>query len=55
MLSSKCLDYTDWSKAVKLILSDKYYTSKGIIEKDIILNDINRKRVYFNWDHLNNI
>ena len=55
LFSSKHLDYKDWSKAVKLILADKHYTDKGLIEIDLIKNNMNRKRTFFNWDHLNKL
>lgn len=55
LFSSKYLDYLDWSKAVKLILSDIHYTDKGIIEIDNLKDNMNNKRTYFNWDHLNKL
>ena len=55
LFSSKYLDYKDWSKAVKLILTDKHYTDKGLIEIDLIRNNMNKNRTYFNWDHLSKL
>jgi hypothetical protein len=55
LFSSKYLDYKDWSKAVKLILTDKHYTEKGLFEIDLIRSNMNKNRTYFNWDHLNKI
>ena len=55
LFSSKYLDYKDWSKAVKLILTDKHYTEKGLIEIDLIRNNMNKNRTYFNWDHLSKL
>lgn len=55
LFSSKYLDYLDWSKAVKLIINDKHFTEKGLIEIDSLKNNMNNKRVYFNWDHLNKL
>lgn len=52
LYSSKYLDYLDWKKAAKLIITDKHYTDIGIIEIDKIRNNMNTKRVYFNWNHL---
>jgi LAGLIDADG endonuclease/Cytochrome C and Quinol oxidase polypeptide I len=55
LFSSKYLDYKDWSKAMKLILTDKHYTEKGLIEIDLIRNNMNKNRTYFNWDHLSKL
>jgi len=55
LFSSKYLDYKDWNKAVKLILTDKHYTEKGLIEIDLIRNNMNKNRTYFNWDHLSKL
>ena len=55
LYSSKYLDYKDWEQATKLILNNNHYTEKGIIEIDILKNNMNLKRTYFNWDHLNNL
>ena len=55
LYSSKYLDYKDWAKAVMLILENKHYTEKGIIEIDFLKEKMNRKRIYFNWDHLDNL
>lgn len=55
LYSSKYLDYKDWAKAVKWILTDQHYTDEGIIEIDSLKNNMNRKRIYFQWEHLNNL
>ena len=55
LYSSKYLDYKDWEKASILILENKHYTEKGVIEIDCYKNKMNLKRVYFNWDHLCNL
>ena len=55
LYSSKYLDYKDWEQATKLILNNNHYTEKGILEIDILKNNMNLKRTYFNWDHLNNL
>lgn len=54
LFSSKYLDYKDWEKASILILENKHYTEQGIIKIDDYKNNMNLKRVYFNWDHLSN-
>nr|AFD95918.1 intron-encoded LAGLIDADG endonuclease family protein [Talaromyces stipitatus] len=53
LFSSKYLDYKDWKKIVLLILENKHYTEQGINETEYVRNGMNRKRTYFNWDHLN--
>jgi len=53
LFSSKYLDYKDWKKIVLLILEGKHYTEQGINETEFVRNGMNRKRTYFNWDHLN--
>lgn len=54
LLSSKYLDFLDWKKAFIEILNKHHFTNEG---KNIIYlakNNMNNKRTYFNWDHLNN-
>ena len=55
LYSSKYLDYKNWEEAVNIILNNNHYTEKGIIKIDILKNSMNLKRIYFNWDHLNNL
>jgi hypothetical protein len=53
LFSSKFLDYKDWGLAAKLIIKDLSLESKTSI--DLLKNNMNRNRSYFNWDHLNNL
>jgi hypothetical protein len=55
LYSSKYLDYKDWEKAVNLKLSDNHYTEKDILEIELLKLNMNFKRTYFNWDHLNKL
>jgi hypothetical protein len=55
LYSSKYLDYKDWEKAVLLILDNDHYSEQGIAKIDILKNNMNLKRTYFNWDHLDNL
>ena len=55
LFSSKYLDYLDWKEIALLILDNKHYTEEGLIKTDSVRNSINRKRTYFNWDHLNKL
>jgi hypothetical protein len=55
LYSSKYLDYKDWEKAANIILKNVHYSEKGIIKIDNLRQDINLKRTYFNWDHLDNL
>ena len=52
LYSSKYLDYKDWEEAVILILNNNHYTKQGIIRIDSLKNNMNLKRIYFNWEHL---
>ena len=55
LYSSKYLDYKDWKGAATLILEKNHYTEQGITRIDILKNNMNLKRTYFNWDHLDNL
>ena len=55
LFSSKYLDYLNWKEIVLLILDNKHYTKEGLIKTDSVRNSMNRKRTYFNWDHLNKL
>ena len=55
LYSSKYLDYKDWEEAANLILEKDHYTEQGITRIDILRDNINLKRTYFNWDHLKNL
>ena len=55
LYSSKYLDYKDWEKAAHLILNNEHYTEQGINKIDFIKDNMNLKRTYFNWDHLDNL
>lgn len=52
LYSYKYLDYKDWQKAASLILSNDHYTEQGVKKIDLLKNNMNLKRTYFNWDHL---
>jgi hypothetical protein len=55
LFSSKHLDYLDWSKAVKLILSNEHYTDANLLEIGHLKSKMNRGRTEFNWDHLDKL
>ena len=55
LYSSKYLDYKDWEKSANLILNNEHYTEQGINKIDFIKDNMNLKRTYFNWDHLDNL
>jgi hypothetical protein len=55
LFSSKHLDYIDWSKAVKLILSNEHYTDANLLEINDLKSNMNRGRTEFNWDHLDKL
>jgi hypothetical protein len=55
LLSSKFLDYKDWSIAAELILKDLHLNLESKTQIDLLKNNMNRNRSTFNWDHLDKI
>jgi LAGLIDADG endonuclease/Cytochrome C and Quinol oxidase polypeptide I len=55
LLSSKILDYKDWSVAVELILNNLHLSVESKTSIDMLKANMNKKRLYFNWDHLNEL
>lgn len=55
LFTSKHLDYLDWSKAVKLILSNEHYTDANLLVIDHLKSKMNRSRTEFSWDHLDKL
>jgi hypothetical protein len=53
LLSSKFLDYKDWSIAAQLIIKNLYLSIESKTSIDVLKSNMNRNRLYFNWDHLN--
>ena len=53
--TKKYLDYLDWKEIALLILDNRHYTEEGLIKTDSVRNSMNRKRTYFNWDHLSKL
>nr|QID02895.1 hypothetical protein [Orbilia oligospora] len=58
LFSSKYLDYKDWEKVAYLIINNKHkkpgfnYSDEDLTMVKNIKNNMNTKRIYFNWDHL---
>lgn len=52
LFSSKLLNYLDFKSCVNLMLSRKHLTEQGRDNIKTIKAGINRKRTYYNWDHL---
>lgn len=52
LFSSKILDYKEWKEIVFLTFENKHYTDKGIKNIELLINNMNRKRSYFFWNHL---
>jgi len=53
LFSSKYLDFLDWKKAFNQIKNKTHLTDQG---RNIVFSakkNMNNKRTYFNWDHLN--
>ena len=55
LFSYKYLDYINWCKAVKLILSNEHYTDANLLVIDHYKSKMNRARTEFNWDHLDKL
>lgn len=55
LFTSKHLDYLDWSKAVKLMLSIEHYTDANLLVIDHLKSKMNRARTEFSWDHLDKL
>ena len=55
LFSSKRLNYLDWYACHNLIVMNKHTTQEG---RNIALSlklGMNKKRTYYNWDHLSNL
>jgi len=55
LLSSKFLDYKDWSIAAELIIKNLHLNIESKTTIDLLKSNMNRNRLYFNWDHLNKL
>ena len=53
LYSSKYLDYQDWLKVYDIMLSNSHLTIEGKKKCIFFKSNMNSKRTYFNWDHLN--
>jgi len=52
LLTSKRMDYLDWSSAFDIILNKNHFSVKGSEKILEYKKSMNNKRTYFNWDHL---
>jgi len=52
LLSSKYLDYLNWKSAFSIIINKTHFTEKGRESILFLKNNMNNKRVYFDWTHL---
>jgi hypothetical protein len=55
LFSSKLMNYYDWEKCHYLIVNKFHLTEEGRNEAILLKSGMNRKRTYFNWDHLKNL
>jgi hypothetical protein len=53
LLSSKNLDYLDWKKAFLIIVNKTHLTKNGRENILLFKNNMNSKRIYYNWNYLN--
>lgn len=54
LLSSKRLDFMDWIKGHDIRLNRSYKDPKGLQILYNIKNSMNKQRIHFDWDHLDN-
>lgn len=57
LFSSKHLDFLSWVEAHNIIMANEHTKKSGysgIIKLKKLKNEMNSKRINFNWDHLNN-
>jgi hypothetical protein len=52
LLTAKRNDYEDWLKVYHLIVDKKHLTEEGKLLIKNIKSNMNKKREFFNWDHL---
>lgn len=54
LFSSKYLDFKDWSTVFNLFVQKKHLTEQGLTKIKNIKLQMNTKRHFFSWNHLNN-
>jgi hypothetical protein len=54
LFTAKYLNYLDWVKIVKIIESKQHKTDQGKSEIQKLKMGMNTRRIYYNWDHLQN-
>ncbi len=54
LFSSKYLNYKDWLKILEIIKEKKHKSIEGKLKIKNIIEGMNNRRIYFNWDHLQN-
>ena len=55
LFSSKRLNYLDWLACHNLIVSDEHTTESGRKKALFLKEGMNKKRSYYNWDHLDQL
>ncbi len=53
LFSSKLLNYRDWRTCHDLMINNLHITKEGLNKAKLLKAEMNRKRTYYNWDHLN--
>lgn len=53
LFSSKLLNYIDWRTCHNLMINNIHTTAEGRIKAKELKAGMNKKRTYYNWDHLN--
>lgn len=55
MYSSKYLDYLNWAITAKLLFNENAYSMENRKYIYNLKNTMNKKRIYFNWNHLSDL
>lgn len=55
LYTSKHLDYNDWKRIAHAAIDSKLYTEDNINLTDKVRSNMNSKRIYFEWNHLDNL
>jgi hypothetical protein len=53
LFTSKFMNYIDWKECHKIMVDNLHLTEEGRNKAICLKSGMNRKRNYFNWDHLN--
>lgn len=55
LLTSKRLDYLNWVEAHEIVGHKNYRTVEGTTRLQELKSSMNSQRIYFNWEHLDEL